>query len=93
MAIGARPDLWWTSLRTVMRLAAPGWWRRPSLPFPDPRLWSFRMVTMYGRADAEPSPGDVVAYLEWCRSAGRAHDKRHRGRSRSIDPRRRSRGG
>jgi hypothetical protein len=88
VAVAARPELWWTALRTLRRLAAPGWWHRPSLPLPDSRLWTFRMVTMYGKADTEPSPHDVVTYLAWCRSAdqARAADS-HRGRSRGMDPR------
>ena len=69
----SRPDLWWSALGALRRLATPGWWRsRPFLPFPDPRLWAFRMVTAYGNADAEPEAADLIAYLEWCRStAGR----------------------
>ena len=65
------PALWSTALAAMGRLAAPGWWRRsPHLPLPDGRLWAFRMVTAYGRPDAEPDPSDVVSYLQWCRSAG-----------------------
>jgi hypothetical protein len=68
LAVGRRPWLWWPALAAVWRMAAPGWWRRrPYLPLPDERLWAFRMVTAYGRADAEPEPADVVSYLEWCR--------------------------
>ena len=64
-----RPDLWVTALGVVRRLAVPGWWRsRPYLPLPAPGLWAFRMITAYGRADANPAPGDVISYLEWCRS-------------------------
>jgi hypothetical protein len=29
------------------------------------------MVTSYGRPDAEPQAGDVISYLEWCRSTMR----------------------
>jgi hypothetical protein len=79
IAVGSRPHLWWTAVTAVLRLASPGWWRRASLPVPDPRLWSFRMVTMYGEADAEPSPRDVVAYLEWCRSTRRSRTETQRG--------------
>jgi hypothetical protein len=68
IAVAGRPRLWGTAVAAVVRLAAPGWWRRPTLPLPDPRLWELRMITMYGRPDAEPSPPDVVSYLEWCRS-------------------------
>ena len=72
-AVLRRPALWPTALATLCRLAPPGWWRRsPHLPVPDRRLWAFRMVTAYGRPDAEPVAGDVVSYLEWCRDAGSA---------------------
>jgi hypothetical protein len=69
-AIGRRPWLWAAALGTVWRLAEPGWWRRaPHLPLPNDHLWSFRMVTAYGRPNAQPGTEDIVAYLEWCRSA------------------------
>jgi hypothetical protein len=68
-AVGRRPDLWWTALGALRRLAVTGWWRRPPhLPLPDRQLWGFRMVTAYGRPDAVPDPDDVVSYLEWCRT-------------------------
>jgi hypothetical protein len=71
-AVGVRPRLWLTALGAVWRLAEPGWWRRaPYLPLPDEHLWSFRMVTAYGRPDARPNAEDIVAYLEWCRTAKR----------------------
>jgi hypothetical protein len=28
----------------------------------------FRLVTMYGEDGHHPDPGDVIAYLEWCKS-------------------------
>ncbi len=69
-AVVRRPWLWLSAVGAVLRLAGPGWWRRaPYLPLPDARLWSFRMVTAYGRPDAEPCATDVIAYLEWCRSS------------------------
>jgi hypothetical protein len=69
-AIGRRPWLWAAAFGTVWRLAEPGWWRRaPHLPLPNDHLWSFRMVTAYGRPNAQPGTEDIVAYLEWCRSA------------------------
>ena len=67
-AVLRRPGLWPTALGALVRLAPPGWWRRsPHLPVPDARLWAFRMVTAYGRPDADPRAEDVVSYLEWCR--------------------------
>jgi hypothetical protein len=72
-----RPDLWWTALGALRRLAAPGWWStRPLLPVPDARLWAFRMVTAYGRPDAVPTRGDVISYLEWCRATARPRGRR-----------------
>ncbi len=68
-AVLARPDLWWTALQALVRMAAPGWWRRaPYLPWPDGRLWGFRMVTAYGDAAAPPAPEDVITFLEWCKA-------------------------
>jgi hypothetical protein len=65
----SRPDLWWTGIGAMRRLAPPGWWRSPPhLPAPDPQLWRFRMVTAYGDPDADPRAADVISYLEWCRS-------------------------
>lgn len=68
-AVLPRPWLWSTAVGQVFRLAAPGWWRRrPFLPLPDPDYLAFRLQTMYGDPAHRPEPGDVVAYLEWCRS-------------------------
>jgi len=76
-AVMRRPDLWWTAMGTLLRLAAPGWWStRPHLPVPDARLWAFRMVTAYGRPDAVPTRGDVISYLEWCRATARPRRRR-----------------
>jgi hypothetical protein len=62
----ARPRLWAAALRQALRLARPGWWRRPPfLPVPDPAYLRFRFETQYGD-DARPDPRDLVAYLEWC---------------------------
>ncbi len=36
------------------------------------------MVTSYGGTDAEPEAGDVVSYLEWCRSTVRRERPRFR---------------
>jgi len=79
-ALLARPDLWWTGLVVLKRLAPPEWWRGGShLPLPHRAWWQFRMVTAYGRADAHPRADDVIAYLEWCRSTGwRGRRSRHR---------------
>lgn len=70
-ALAARPWLWPTAARTVLRLAAPGWWRHwPPLPVPPDGYWHFRMVTAFGGEgeDAVPTADDVVSYLRWCRS-------------------------
>jgi hypothetical protein len=83
-AVFRRPGLWGPALAAIVRLAAPGWWRRsPYLPLPDGRLWAFRMVTAYGRPDADLHPADVVSYLQWSRSFRRpvpVHDSPGVGR-------------
>jgi len=67
-----RPDLWWTALGALRRLAAPGWWSTPPhLPVPDTGLWEFRMVMAYGQPYAVPTREDVISYLEWCRATAR----------------------
>jgi hypothetical protein len=69
MAVLARPDLWWTALGELRRMAPRLWWRSaPHLPLPDRRLWAFRMVTAFGRPDAAPDKADVISFLEWCRA-------------------------
>ena len=68
-AVVRRPDLWWTALGALRRLAPQLWWRTPPhLPLPGRRLWEFRMVTAYGRSDALPERADVISFLEWCRA-------------------------
>ena len=63
-----RPWLWLTAARQVLALARPGWWRqRPYLPVADPDYLAFRLETMYGDPARSPDPGDVLAYLRWCR--------------------------
>lgn len=73
LAVVPRPRLWWVALRTVTRLAAPGWWHRwPPIPSPPAEYWRFRMATAYGGAsDQEFSVADVVSYLDWCRTRDR----------------------
>lgn len=79
-AVLRRPDLWWTAVGELVRLAPSGWWRTaPHLPLPDRRLWEFRMVTTYGRPDAVPERTDVISFLEWCRVTT-ASDPRRAGR-------------
>ena len=69
VAVVRRPDLWWTALGELRRMAPRLWWRTPPhLPLPDRRLWEFRMVTAYGRPDAVPDRADVISFLEWCRA-------------------------
>jgi len=81
LAVLLRPDLWWTALGELRRMAPRLWWRTsPHLPLPDRRLWEFRMVTAYGSPDAAPSRADVVSFLEWCRAASASSDQRPGGR-------------
>jgi hypothetical protein len=62
-----RPTLWPTAVGQAVRLARPGWWRRPPfLPLPDPDYVRFRLQTAYGSSGA-PNGDDLVAYLNWCR--------------------------
>ncbi|MFN0092313.1 MAG: hypothetical protein ACKVWR_18925, partial [Acidimicrobiales bacterium] len=69
LALARRPDLWATALRVARRLAAPGWLRRaPHLPLPDAAYLEFRLQTMYGAGDGEPTPQDLIQYLEWRRN-------------------------
>ncbi len=66
-AVLRHPTLWLVAVGQLLRMARPGWWRRPPfLPTPDPSYVAFRLETMYG-AGADPAPGDVVTYLRWCR--------------------------
>jgi hypothetical protein len=84
-AVVRRPTLWFPALRQVRRLAPRGWWRRPPfLPLPDPGYLQFRLQTMYGDA-RDPSPDDVVTYLDWCRRFGAVSG----GSPRSRTPRQR----
>ena len=72
LAVLAHPGLWGTGIVQLLRLAAPGWWRRwPPLPMPDPDYLRFRLQTQYGDPEREPDPADLVAYLHWCRGYGR----------------------
>lgn len=67
VAVVRRPALWPTAAAQMIRLAAPGWWRRrPFLPLPDPGYLRFRLETAYGD-DRDPQPADIVTYLHWCR--------------------------
>ncbi len=69
LAVAARPDLWGTAVRTVVRSATPGWWRpRPSTPAPPPEYLAFRSETMLGgNGQGRLAPTEVVAYLAWCK--------------------------
>lgn len=73
MAVLRRPLLWPTALGQLVRLAAPGWWRRrPFLPLPAPGYLHLRIVTMYGGDGTRPiEPDDLVTWLHWCRANAR----------------------
>ncbi|WP_419846809.1 hypothetical protein [Candidatus Poriferisocius sp.] len=51
------PSLWITAVRMGWRLRL----------LPDPAYLKFRMVTMYGDADAQPRADDLITYLRWCK--------------------------
>lgn len=73
LAVLVRPALWPTAVRQALLLAPARWWRRrPYLPLPDRAYLAFRLETMYGAGAPAPAPGDVVAYLRWCRSCRRS---------------------
>ena len=65
------PSVWGVALRQLGAMSPPRWWRRaPFAPRPDPAYVRFRTETAYG-PEARPAPGDLVAYLRWCKAAGR----------------------
>ena len=71
-AVAAHPSLWLTAVRLAVRLAEPGWWRRPPfLPTPDRDYMRFRLETQYGDAAHAAEGDDLVAYLRWCRALNR----------------------
>lgn len=71
IAVLRHPGLWPTAIAQAVRLARPGWWRKPPfLPLPDRDYVRFRMQTAYGSAGT-PAPDDLVAYLAWCREFNR----------------------
>ena len=68
----ARPSLWPTALRQIVRLAPKRWWKqRPFLPLPRADYLEFRLVTQYGGehgvARGDIRAVDVVDYLQWCK--------------------------
>ncbi|MGH8999148.1 MAG: hypothetical protein ACRDY7_07130 [Acidimicrobiia bacterium] len=66
-AVLRRPGVWPVAARQLVRMAGPGWWRRPPfLPVPDREYVRFRLHTAYGTS-GQPDEDDVVAYLRWCR--------------------------
>ena len=71
-AVAAHPSLWATAMKQAVRLAEPGWWRRPPfLPTPDRDYMRFRLETQYGDATHVAEGDDLVAYLRWCRAVSR----------------------
>lgn len=68
VAVIRRPDLWPTVARLGLRLVPRQWWKRGRTPLPDADYLKFRMETAYGDGAAVAPAGDLVHYLEWCRS-------------------------
>ena len=70
VAVVRHPSLWLTGARQALVLAQPGWWRRsPFLPLPAPEYLHFRLETAYGGLGDRPiEPGDLIAYLRWCKA-------------------------
>ena len=69
LAVLVRPWLWPTAVRQVRVLAPRGWWRRwPPVPAPDAAYLRFRLLTQYGDGGHAAEAGDVLAYLQWCRT-------------------------
>jgi len=65
------PSVWGVAVRQVLAMSPPHWWRRaPFTPRPDREYVRFRTETAYG-PDARPGADDLVAYLRWCKAAGR----------------------
>ena len=68
-AVARMPTLWPTAVAEVVRFAPERWWRRPPFaPLPGADLLRFRSETMYGDPARDPSPADLVVWLEWCRA-------------------------
>jgi hypothetical protein len=65
------PSVWGAALRQLVATSPARWWSRaPFTPRPDPAYLRFRTETAYG-PDARPGRDDLVAYLRWCKAAGR----------------------
>ena len=65
------PSVWGVAVRQLVATSPPQWWRRaPFAPRPDAAYVRFRTETAYG-PDARPGRDDLVAYLRWCKAAGR----------------------
>jgi hypothetical protein len=72
-ALAKRPSLWPTAVRQWSRTTPRDWWRhRPFLPVPSREYVRFRLVTQYGRCDADVVPEDVLNYLAWCKKQDQA---------------------
>jgi len=79
-AVAVHPRLWRPAVTLLLRTAPRGWWRRwPPLPSASAAYAEFRLHTaLGGPAPPAISPGEVVAFLEWCRRmAVLEKDRRH----------------
>lgn len=78
-ALALHPELWFTAIRQVGRIATPRWWTHPPfLPLPRADYLRFRLETQYGASGIDPGssnegvdPQDLIVYLRWCRYRGR----------------------
>jgi hypothetical protein len=69
LAVAIHPRLWRPAVTFVLRTAPRGWWRHwPPLPSISVAYAEFRVHTaLGGSASTVLQPGEVTAFLEWCR--------------------------
>lgn len=63
LAVAVRPWLWWTAIRTALRMRPMA---NAAALRSFPRYVRFRLDLAYGDTRVPPA-GDIVNYLRWCR--------------------------